>query len=696
MWADHRQPLPRDEIEQLLTRLVDRLVKAITTVPLEERAVVEVASELVRHGLTDPHTIGHSIEILGNGLPRLPELHHLVHPDAAVLKALAVFARGYTGALRQQTVDEHTRAVDKAVAAAQRAKQEAELELRICETRFREIFFTSAVGIAISTFEGTVVTANRAFADIVGRNPADIIGASLPDLLQSHNDPALAEAYRKLSTGAESRFRHRRQLTAASGEIAWTHVGGSLLRGADKVPTHHLTVVENVTELHLLQQELSTQALHDVLTGLPNEQYLMSKLQEIVERADPAATITLCRMNLDRFSVITDGFGQEAGDALLRSVAHQLTELVTGQPAMVARLGADDFAILIEDGPDTPDPGELAASINEALCEPVYLNDRGLAVSAGVGVVRKPAGGSSPAELVRAANATLHHAKRIGQGQWDLYDAQADAQHRQRFQLAAEMPGGFESGEVKHRYQPVYELSRGWLVALQASLCWERADGTVVDHPECIALSELTGLVIELGRWMVQQACVVQHEVSRCPTSGAPLMRVDLTARLSQDPDLVAVVQDALSAADLAAGELRIGVPMTSLARGHGDVVDNVGVLADLGAQVVLVGAGAGLGYMAFLEDLPVGAVEITPEIVARIAQRPGTDSVVAQALRQAIPLVHSTGATVIVPGVDTAEQAQWWLDAGADLARGAHFGPPVRAQDLPELLTPAFFSRGR
>jgi EAL domain-containing protein (putative c-di-GMP-specific phosphodiesterase class I) len=88
--------------------------------------------------------------------------------------------------------------------------------------------------------------------------------------------------------------------------------------------------------------------------------------------------------------------------------------------------------------------------------------------------------------------------------------------------------------------------------------------------------------------------------------------------------------------------------------------------------------------------------VEITPEIVARIAQRPGTDSVVAQALRQAIPLVHSTGATVIVPGVDTAEQAQWWLDAGADLARGAHFGPPVRAQDLPELLTPAFFSRGR
>lgn len=695
MWADHRRSPPGDEIEKLLTRLVNRLVEAITAVPLEEGAVVGVATELVRHGLTEAHIIGHTIEILGNGLPRLAELRHLAHRDAAVLKALAVLASGYTGAVRQHAVDEHARAADEAAQAMERAKQEAELELRICETRFREIFFTSAVGIAISTFEGTVVTANRAFADIVGRNPADIIGTSLPELLQSHNDPALAEAYHKLSTGALSRFRHRRQLTAASGEIAWTHVGGSLLRGADKVPTHHLTVVENVTELHLLQQELSTQALHDVLTGLPNEQYLMSKLQELVERADPAATLTLCRVNLDSFSVITDGFGQEAGDALLRSVAHQLTELLTGQPAMVARLGADDFAILIEDGPDTPDPGELATSINEALCEPVYINDRGLAVSAGVGVVRRPASGTNPAELVRAANATLHRAKRIGQGQWDLYDAQADTRHRRRYQLAAEMPGGFESGEVKHRYQPVYELNRGWLVALQASLCWERPDGTVIDHPECVALSELTGLVIDLGRWMVQQACVVQHEVSRCPTSGGPLMRVDLTARLSQDPDLVAVVQDALSVAALAAGELRIGVPMASLARGHGDVVDNVGVLAELGAEVVLVGAGAGLGYMAFLEDLPVGAVEITPEVVARIAQRPRPESVVAQALRQAIPLVRSTGATVIVPGVDTSEQAQWWRDAGADLARGAHFGPPVWPLELPELLTPTFLSRG-
>ncbi len=687
-WA---MPVPGKEPEHLLAGLINRLAAAVVTVPVDEQAAAEVASELVEHGLTEPSSIGRSIEVLAEGLPRLPDLREIQHRGTAVARVLGSLSSGYAEALRQHTLDGQRLAMQ----ALQQAKQEAELELRICETRFREIFFTSAVGIAISTFDGTVVTANRAFADIVGRLPVDIIGGTLSELLQAQDDKELAEAYRRLASGKLTRLRHRRQLTAATGDVAWTHVGVSLLHDADRVPTHLLTVVENVTELHLLQQELSTQALHDIHTGLPNEQYLMSHLQRVLGTADPSAMVTLCRVNLDNFSVITDGIDRTAGEALLRSVARRLNDLVAGQQAMVARLGGDEFAILIEDGPDAPDPRVFAASINEILCEPFYVDERrGVAASAGVGVVQLPAGGLSPAELIRAADATLHQAKRSGAGQWSLYDAPADAHQRQRYQRAAEMPGGFENGEIRPRYQPVYGLDSGWIVALQALLRWERADGTVVDHPECLTLAGQTGLVIELGRWMLQETCGVQNIVSHCPTSGAPLMRVDLTERLSQDPDLLAVLNNALSATGLPAGQLRVGVPLASLARGHGDVVDNVGTLADLGVEVVLLGVAADLGYLTYLEDLPVGAVEIATPIVARIAQRPGDDSLVARALRQAIELVHSAGATVIVPGVDTAEQARWWRDAGADAARGEHFGPPVWDHQLPTVLTAAFLDR--
>jgi diguanylate cyclase (GGDEF)-like protein/PAS domain S-box-containing protein len=683
-------PMPEEQAGQLLPTLINRLATAAARVPVDEQAVIGVAAELVGCGLTGSGSLGHSIAVLHDGLPRLPDLQDVDRPEAAVLRVLSALASEYAETLRQLTVDEHERVTQ----ALLHAKQDAERELQICEGRFRAIFFTAAVGIAISTFDGTVVAANPAFAEIVGRRTVDLIGAALPEVLQAKNDPQLTEAYRMLTDGELARFRHRRQVTATTDELAWTHLGASLLHDADGVPTHHVTVVENDSELHLLRQELSTQALHDVLTGLPNEQYLMSRLQAVLENADPSAVVTLYRVNLDNFSVINDGIGRATGEKLLRTVANRLTDLVSGQPAMVARMGADDFAILIENGPDNPGARALAASINETLSEPAYLDDHGIAISAGVGVVRRPARGISPAELIRAADATLHSAKRIGPGQWDLYDAQADTLARKRYQLAAEMPEAWENGEIKRVFKPIYGLDSGWIVALQTVPHWDRADGTAVGNSECLALAEQTGLVISLGRWLLQEACLAQTQVLRCPTSGNPRMRVDLTARLSQDPDLVALVNGALSNFNLAADQLRIGVPLAALARDRGDVVDNVGVLAELGVEMVLLGAAAGPGHLAYLEDLPVGAVEIAPDIVARIAQRGGDDSIVAQSVRQTIPLVHSAGATVIVPGVDTPEQAQWWRNVGADSAQGEHFSPLVRDTRLPEVLTRAFLSR--
>ncbi len=680
--------LSEQQLAQLMGRLIDRLVTVVATEPVDEQAAVEVAAELVAHDLIGSQSIGRSFEVLAHGLPRLPELRDVGQRDAAVLQMLAALVNGYAEALRRRAFEEQ----EQVTRALLRVKQE---ELRVCEARFREVLSASVVGIVISLFDGTVITANRAFADIVGRAQVDLIGASLPELLGAEGDATLAAEYRKLTRGELPHFRHRRQFTATTGEVAWTHLGGSVLHDADGAPTHHLTIVENITEVHLLQQELSNQALHDVLTGLPNEQYLMSRLQGVLERADPPTLVTLYRVNLDNFAVINDGLGRAAGETLLRSVAGRLSDLLTGRRAMVARMGADDFAILIEGGPDSPDPSEFAANINEVLREPVYLDGRGLAVSASVGVVHRHARGNTPAELVRAADATLHRAKRIGSGQWDLYDAQADTRERQRYQLAAEMPGGFEVGEITLRYQPEYGLRNGWIVALQVLLCWNRTDGAVIDHPECLSLAEFSPLGTSLGQWMVKELCIQQRVVSACATSGAPRMRVDLTARLSQDPDLVAVVNDALDATGLQAEEIRVGVPLVTLARGRGDVVDNVRVLAaELGVQVVLLGAASGPGYMAYLEDFPLCAVEIAPDVVARIAQRPGDDSVLARAVRQTIPLVHSAGTTVIVPGVDTATQAQWWRDAGADAARGAHFGPSVRGHELPDLLTPNFRDR--
>jgi EAL domain-containing protein (putative c-di-GMP-specific phosphodiesterase class I) len=253
-----------------------------------------------------------------------------------------------------------------------------------------------------------------------------------------------------------------------------------------------------------------------------------------------------------------------------------------------------------------------------------------------------------------------------------------DIRQRERCQLAAEMPGAWENGEIDVHYRPLRRLADGGLVALASVLRWECADGSVIGHSDCLELAEQTGLVVSLGRWILEKTCGVHVGASNYQQEQPPPLRVDLTAQLSQDPDLVGVVQGALAATGLRADQLWLGVPLTALARGHGDVVDNVRTLAELDTKIVLIGVPADLGYLAYLEDLRVGAVEIAPDIVARIAARPGDDSLVARAVREIISLVHSADVTVIVPNVDTPEQAQWWRSARADAAWGAHLGVPA------------------
>ena len=675
-------PMSGDELDQLLTRLINRLVTAIVA-PMDEQAAIEVAAELVACDLTGSSSIIRSIEVLDDGLPQLAELQHVDGRDAAVSRVLRTLAGGYAQALRRRTLDEQ----DQVTQALLQAKLSTERELWVSEARFRQVFSESAVGIAISDLEGNVVTANRAFARIVGRALDDVVGAALLKLLYSADQPAdestLVEAYHKLASGELTHFRRQGQLTAASGEVSRIFLAGFLLYNPERVPTHHVITTEDITELHLLQKELSRQGLFDRLTGLPNEYYFMSRLKDVLEGADSLAMITVCRVNLDNFSGINDGIGLSAGEFLLCSVAARLQELVAGERAMVARMATDDFAILIEEGPER-DLSQFAATMNSRLCEPVYFGDQGIAVSVGTGLVRRRAAGISAGELVRAANITLHRAKRVGRGQWDLYDMEYDIRQRERCRMAAEIPGAWENGEIDAYCQPLCQLDDGRVVALAAVLRWERADGSVLGHSDCLELAEQTGLVVFLGQWIVEKTCSLHVRASNYRQDVPPLLRVDLTAQLSQDPDLVGVVRGALAATGLRADQLWLGVPVTALARGHGDVEDNVRTLAELGTEIVLIGAQADHGYLTYLEDLPVSAVEIAPDIVARIARQSGNDSLVARAVREVISLVHSADVTVIVPGVDTAEQAQWWRSAGADVAWGTHFGPPMPDSSSP------------
>ncbi|MGH8920648.1 MAG: diguanylate cyclase domain-containing protein, partial [Actinomycetes bacterium] len=345
----------------------------------------------------------------------------------------------------------------------------------------------------------------------------------------------LSASYQDLREGKPSRFRTRVKFLNADGEATWVALAVSVLRDADDRPTHEIAMIEDYTEAHLLEQHLRHQTLHDVLTGLPNQEYFWIHLNSVLERARRAcAEVTLCKINLDGFSVINDGHGHEAGNLVLRAVATRLRELVVGQRAMVARFGADEFAILIEDSATAHVLSAFAVAINDRLAEPVHLGDHGLAVTAGIGIVRRPARGLTATELVRVADATLHRAKRTGRGQWGLDDPPVDAEERARYTLATEMPLAWENGLVTLCYQPLIRLDPAArdtdrVVAVQTLRHWAHPRQGVLAPDYCTALAEQTGLVRSIGQWMLRKACAQLRDWRDRSGAVAGPVRVDLT-----------------------------------------------------------------------------------------------------------------------------------------------------------------------
>jgi diguanylate cyclase (GGDEF)-like protein/PAS domain S-box-containing protein len=543
--------------------------------------------------------------------------------------------------------------------------------------------------MVISWLDGTITQSNSAMTKILRYSRADLAVREISELFHPDDAALLRAAYQALSDGKRERFQSRVKLSDVHGDPTVVELIVSVLRDLSGSPTHHLTMVEDFTDQQLLEQRVRHQSLHDLLTGLPNRLHFAIRLEALLER-ERCAAVMLCNIDVDAFGVVNDGLGQGVGDLLLRSVAGRLQTLVADERAMVARFGADEFAIFIEESPTTPNAATLAARINAELSEPVYLAGRWLAVSACVGIVRRTDGETDAKELMRAAGATLHRAQQTGRGQWELYDPPADADQRARYALATAMPEAWEIGQVVLQYQPLVRLGSaatadsGRIVALAALLHWDHPEHGVVAHEDCIALAEQTGLVLSIGRWMVQQACEQLRGWRDQLGAAVPPVRVDLTTYLTQDPDLVAVVRDALTAAQLRPEDIQLGMPVEVIVAGHGDSVDNVGTLADIGVRTVLTKYGQAVGNLALMGSVPVHGVELAGQLVRMAAQ---SGSVVRSALVSLVPLIRRTGTTVVVAGLDDAEQVDWWWHTGADCARGTAIAPPVAPQVVPALL---------
>lgn len=553
--------------------------------------------------------------------------------------------------------------------------------LRVSEARFRELCASIPIGVALCDLAGRFIEVNAALANMLDRSATDLVGKSIHDLFHPDDAEHLARAYAELAEqGGPQRLEERRRLINTSGEEAWVNLSVSILRDVDGAPATLLTTVQDISELHLLQERFQYQALHDVLTGLPNRQFFLTRLEAALNNLPRDAEIAVYHLALDGFEVVNEGLGYPAGDALVRSVARRLEKLIEGEEAMAARFGGTEFGILLRQTPQTPGVAAFAALINDELAEPIYVDDYGIATSASIGVVSRGVSGESPHAMMRAAEVALRRAKAAGKRQWALFDGDRDSHDRAESLLAATIPGALEMGELTLTYRPVAVVADDRTVGLQANLHWEPFGHAPLGHAKCLSLAERTGVTLCVRDWMLR---TIGEQLAGWRRAGSwPKVQVDFSPHQSTDPDLVAAVRRVLGDQDGDLDWLWVSFPMPVLMGESDDAQDNVEVLGSMGLSTAVHDFRGSPEELRRLGNLPVRAVRLAPELVELVQESPQEPE--AQAVVRMLPLVRSCGRTLVVDGISTTEQAQLWRSMGCGIAVGPHYGDPVSECEVP------------
>jgi diguanylate cyclase (GGDEF)-like protein/PAS domain S-box-containing protein len=647
----------------LLQELAERFLAADGPEALRELGAT-AGRALVEGDYTQPEAMGSSITVLEQALPR--EVGRAGR--TALYSGLSM---GYANALRERTRAEQE-LIRQAVLSAHRTG----------EGRFRAVFRNAALGIGVVDGDGRVLEINERLARIVGQEASTVRGRCIEELRDPDDPPEFWSAIRDLLAGRRGHYSAEKRFTADDGTVVtWTRMQASTVRAGNGSVELLIMMFEDITEQRRMNQRLLYQATHDSLTDLPNRTLLLERLGELLENARPGERIGLCFLDLDGFKGINDTLGHEAGDRLLAEVARRLSD-ATDPRHLVARMGGDEFVILVPGSLSSDCVTDVAKSALAALAEPIELDGRKLSVTASMGLVERPAAGAKPIELLRAADITLYWAKYDGKARWALFDQERNEREVARYALSQALPAALEHGELFLEYQPIVDLADGSTYAMEALVRWNHPVRGLLGPGEFVSLAEETGVIVALGRWVLRRAVADAASWPPGPDGRRLAVAVNVAVRQVHEPTLCEEVSEALEAAGLPPELLQLEITETA-AMSPGEsgrpALETLRSLTDLGVRIAIDDFGTGYSNLAYLHRLPAGTLKIDYSFVRALTQPSAQGHDSAEAIvASLITLAHACGMTVTAEGVETVEQARILRSLGADRGQGFLFSKAV------------------
>ena len=674
----------RPEFEAQLLPLARRLSEALLARTFDSDAGRAVGAALVDAHCTDPEALSRTLDCVDAYLV----LYCGGDGDREDLRARCArlqhaMAAGFARTLRERTLAEQE-AIAQAALQAQGVVAQA---LHASEARFRAVFEGAAIGIGMADLEGNILQVNGALLRMFGVSEPTLRSRNVREWTHPDDAPQTWRLYDELVQGEREHYHLEKAFYRPDGTVLWTNLTVSLLRDADGDPQYQLALMEDTTERRLLNLRLRYEATHDALTGLPNRTFFFERLEKALG-AGEGQRFGLCYLDLDGFKTINDSLGHAAGDRLLVEVADRLQSCATAPGEMVARLGGDEFVALTT-GPDTQhEVDELAGRIMNALLAPISVDGRELTVRGSIGIVEGPAGERSPAEVLRSADITMYRAKSAGGNRFELADAEADARAITRHGLTTALPTALDRGEFFIEYQPLVHLGDGSVRGAEALVRWLHPQHGVLGPDRFIPLAEHTGLIVPLGRWVLEQSVRQAREwreMQGGEAAGPLRINVNLSPCQLTHPGLVQDTVDILERTGVAPDALCLEVTESALIGADDDLLKPLRRLAEMGVDIALDDFGTGYSNLANLRRLPVSILKLDRSFTQSMQQFPA-DPVDLKIVEGIVSLAHSLDLAVTVEGVETGAQAEQLRILGCDTAQGWYYarpGPPERLHQL-------------